>query len=91
MKASAIFFAFFLLFTSASIAVPIPLFPGNMVSTLFDFPVSEYIVYFEAVTNGMTYAFISWIVFSLLIRKLEGSMSTDQNRRPNKKRGLSAY
>jgi len=38
MKASVIFFAFFLLFTSAAIALPIPLFPGNMVSTLVGIP-----------------------------------------------------
>ncbi len=91
MKASAIFFAFFLLFTSASIAVPIPLFPGNMISTLVEFPASEFIVYFEALANGVTYAFVTWIVFSLLARKLEGSMSTESKKRSNEKRGLSAY
>ena len=91
MKASAIFFAFFLLFTSVSIAVPIPIFPGNMVSTLIEFPASEFIVYFEALANGVTYAFVTWLVFSLLVRKLESSMSTEQKRRPSGKRGLSAY
>jgi hypothetical protein len=91
MKASAIFFAFFLLFTSAAIALPIPLFPGNMVSTFVRFLVSEYLVYFEALANGMTYAFVTWMVFSLLSRKLSSSMSTEQKRRPTEKRGLSAY
>jgi len=91
MKASAIFFAFFLLFTSAAIALPIPLFPGNMVSTLVGFPASEYIVYSEALANGMTYAFVTWMVFSLLARKLDNSTSMEQKRRPSEKRGLSAY
>jgi hypothetical protein len=91
MKASAIFFAFFLLFTSASVAVPVPLFPGNMVSTLVEFPASELVVIFEALTNGANYAFVTWIIFSLLARKLESSMSTKQKKRPNQKRGLSAY
>ena len=91
MKASAIFFAFFLLFTSASIAVPIPLFPGNMVSTLVEFPASEYIVYLEALTNGMTYAFVTWAVFFLLVRKLESSTSMESKKRPDEKRGLPAY
>ena len=80
MKATAIFVVFFLLFTSASIAVPIPLFPGNMIPTLFGIPPSEYIPYLEALTNGLTYGFISWIVFFLLARKIENSLSTDSRR-----------
>lgn len=80
MKATAIFVVFFLLFTSASIAVPIPLFPGNMIPTLFGIPPSEYIPYLEALTNGLTYGFISWVVFLLLARKIENSLSTDSRR-----------
>ena len=80
MKATAIFVVFFLLFTSASIAVPIPLFPGNMIPTLLGIPPSEYIPYLEALTNGLTYGFISWIVFLLLARKIENSLSTDSRR-----------
>jgi hypothetical protein len=77
MRATAIFVAFFLLFTSASIAVPIPLFPGNMVPTLLGMPPSEYIPYLEALTNGLTYGFIIWMVFFLLVRKIENSLSTE--------------
>jgi hypothetical protein len=77
MRATAIFVAFFLLFTTASIAVPIPLFPGNMVPTLLGIPPSEYIPYLEALTNGLTYGFIIWIVFLLLARKIENSLSTE--------------
>jgi len=80
MKATAIFFVFFIMFTSASIAVPIPLFPGNMISTLFGTPASEYITYLEALTNGLTYGFITWIVFSLLAKKIENSLSMDSKR-----------
>jgi len=80
MRATAIFFVFFIMFTSASIAVPIPLFPGNMISTLFGIPASEYIHYLEALTNGLTYGFITWIVFSLLAKKLENSLSMDSKR-----------
>jgi mannitol-specific phosphotransferase system IIBC component len=80
MKATAIFVAFFLLFTSASIAVPIPLFPGSMITTLLAIPPSDYIPYLEALTNGLTYGFISWAVFFLLARKIENSLSTDSKR-----------
>ena len=74
MRATAIFFVFFLLFTSASIAVPIPLFPGNMISTLFGIPASEYTPYMEALANGLTYGFITWIVFFLVDKKIEKSL-----------------
>ena len=80
MRATAIFFVFFLLFTSASIAVPIPLFPGNMISTLFGISSSEYVTYLEALVNGLTYGFITWIVFFLLAKKLEKSLSMDSER-----------
>jgi len=80
MRATAIFVAFFLLFTSASIAVPIPLFPGNMITTLFGIPASEYMPYLEALTNGLTYGFITWIVFFLVDKKIEKSMSMDSKR-----------
>ena len=80
MKATAIFFVFFIMFTSASIAVPIPLFPGNMMSTLFGIPASEYMPYLEALTNGLTYGFITWIVFFLVDKKIEKSMSMDSKR-----------
>jgi hypothetical protein len=73
MRATAVFLMFFLLFTAASIAVPIPLFPGNMVSTLLEMPVSNYMVYLEALTNGLTYGFITWIVFFVVDKKLENS------------------
>ena len=80
MRATAIFVTFFLLFTCASIAVPVPLFPGNMIPTLLGIPPSEYIPYLEALTNGLAYGFISWIVFLLLARKIENSLSTDSKR-----------
>jgi hypothetical protein len=73
MRTSAIFLIFFILFTSASIAVPIPLFPGNVVPTLLQIPASEYVRYLEALTNGLTYGFIIWVVFFLVDKKLEKS------------------
>jgi len=80
MRATAIFFAFSLLFTAASIAVPIPLFPGNIIPTLSGTPTFEYMPYLKALTNGMTYGFIIWTVFFLVDKKLEKSTSMDSKR-----------
>jgi hypothetical protein len=71
MRAGAIFLAFFLLFTCASIAVPVAMFPGNMVQTWLDVP------YLNAVVNGLTYGFITWIVFLFINRRIEKSLSTN--------------
>lgn len=80
MKASAIFFVFFLLFTAASIAVPVPMFPGNMIPALLGIEASEYLIYLEALTNGVTYAFITWLAFLLLVRRIEHSMSMESEK-----------
>jgi len=80
MRATSIFFAFFLLFTAASIAVPIPLFPGNIIATLSGIPASDYMSYLEAVTNGLTYGFVTWLVFFLIDKKLEKSMSVNSKK-----------
>ena len=77
MRAAAIFVAFFLLFTCASIAVPVPMFPGNMISTWFRIPLSEYTPYMEAVANGLLYGFITWIVFFFVNRRIEKSSATN--------------
>jgi len=75
MRATPIFLAFFLLFTAASIAVPISLFPGNLVTTFIEIQFLEYIIFIEAITNGFTYGFVTWLVFFLVDKKLEKSMS----------------
>ena len=71
MRATATFFAFFLLFTAASIAVPIPLFPGNMIPALLGLQTLEILHYLGALTNGLTYGFIIWIIFYLVDKRME--------------------
>ena len=77
MRATAIFVAFFLLFTCASIAVPVPMFPGNIIPTWFRIPLSGYAPYIEAVANGLLYGFITWMVFFLVNRKIDRASSAD--------------
>jgi len=36
--------------------------------------------YLEALTNGLTYGFITWIIFFLLDKKIEKSLSMDSER-----------
>ena len=71
MRATAIFISFFILFTAASVAVPIPLFPGNMISAFLEIQTSDYSLYLGALTNGLTYGFITWVIFYLVDKRVE--------------------
>lgn len=85
MKAAAIFVSFFLLFTCVAIAVPVPLFPGNMVPTWFGIPLSEYTRYVEAVVNGLLYGFVTWTVFFSINRKMDKALSPNSKDSHRKK------
>lgn len=74
MRGGAIFLVFFIFFTSATLAVPVPFFPGSILHSVFrslGIPVSFYTMFFEAMANGLLYGFIVWIAFVLVSRKLE--------------------
>lgn len=88
MRATAIFAAFFVLFTCASIAVPVSLFPGNMITAVFRMPASGYTPYLEAVANGLLYAFITWLVFLVINRKIDKALSEDSKELSKKKKEI---
>ena len=71
IRATAIFLSFFILFTAASVAVPIPLFPGNMICSHLEMITSAYAPYLGALTNGLTYSFVTWIIFYLVDKRME--------------------
>ncbi|MEM3596872.1 MAG: hypothetical protein QXJ53_01895 [Candidatus Bathyarchaeia archaeon] len=70
MKGAAILLAFFLLFASASLLIPSPMFPGNFFCTLIGEAVSSYANYLSAFFNGIFYGVILWFVFSIISKKL---------------------
>ena len=71
MRATAIFLSFFLLFTAASIAVPIPLFPGNMIYSILEMTTPEFTLVLGALANGLTYGLVTWIIFYLVDKRME--------------------
>lgn len=95
MRGGAIFLVFFIFFTSATLAVPIPLFPGNIVHSVFSssgIPVSFYTTLFEAVANGLLYGLLVWIVFVLVSRKLEEPevvVDPRERKKHSRKRSMS--
>jgi len=95
LRGGPVFFAFFILFTVASLAVPVPLFPGNVVPAWFGVSSSTYASLFSAVINGITYGLFVWLVFVLATRKLDESGVANRsdnkkgrNQRNNKRRNV---
>jgi hypothetical protein len=71
MRGAAILLAFFLLFTSASLLIPSPMFPGNFFCALIGEAISQYAPYLSALFNGIFYGIILWLVFSLISKRFE--------------------
>jgi len=77
LRGGWVFLVFFGLFTLASLAVPVPLFPGNMVHVWVDLPSTDFVSFVSAATNGVTYGLVVWLVFVLATRKLDESGVAD--------------
>lgn len=92
MRGGAVFLSFFILFVLASLAVPVPLFPGNLFPTWLGVSSTNYASLFSAVINGGTYGFLVWLVFVLATRGLDDSGvasyegKKSQNQQGNKRR-----
>jgi len=70
MKGLPILVSFFLLFASASLLIPTPMFPGNAFCTLIGEATSEYSEYLSAIFNGIFYSVILWLIFVFISKKL---------------------
>ena len=66
-----ILIVFFLMFTSASLLIPSPMFPGNAFCVLIGGMISEYARYLSAIFNGVFYGSLLWLVFTVISRRLE--------------------
>jgi len=71
MRGAVILIAFFLLFTSASLLIPSPMFPGNFFCTLIGEAITEYAEFLSAIFNGVFYSAILWLTFIVISRKFE--------------------
>jgi len=71
MRGAVILIAFFLLFTSASLLIPSPMFPGNFFCTLIGEAITEYTEFLSAIFNGVFYSAILWLAFIVISRKFE--------------------
>jgi len=70
MKGIWILIVFFSIFLAASLLIPSPMFPGNIIC-VFIGVTSEFFKYLSAVFNGIFYAVILWLIFIAISRRLE--------------------
>lgn len=71
MKGIWILIVFFSIFLLASLLIPSPLFPGNVICTLIGGAANKYSAYLSAVFNGVFYGAILWLIFTTISRRLE--------------------
>jgi hypothetical protein len=65
-----ILMVFFILFTAASLLIPSPMFPGNVLCTLIGASVSQYTAVVSALFNGVLYSIALWLIFVAVSRRL---------------------
>jgi hypothetical protein len=70
MKGTMILMVFFILFTAASLMIPSPMFPGNVLCKLIGASVSQYTDVVSALFNGVLYSVVLWLIFVSLSRRL---------------------
>jgi pilus assembly protein TadC len=71
VKGLPILLAFFSMFMVASLLIPYPMFPGNVLCQLIGESISEYARYVSAVFNGVFYGVILWLTFLGIGRRFE--------------------
>ncbi len=70
MKGAIILLVFFALFAAASLLIPSPMFPGNVLCGLIGGIVLDDVRYFSALLNGVLYGGTLWLLFTGLSRRL---------------------
>jgi len=70
MKGKLILIAFFSIFTSASLLIPMPMFPGSFFMALLGDAASDYARFIAPLFNGVFYAMILWLVFVVISGRL---------------------
>jgi hypothetical protein len=71
MKGIPILIVFFIIFLAASLLIPSPMFPGNVICSLIGNFAAEYKELLSALFNAVFYGVILWLVFVAVSRRFE--------------------
>ena len=77
MRGIVVFVVFFTIFLVSSIAIPSPLFPGNVICSLIGLSGMQYTFLVGAFANGLVYGFAAWTIFYLVFGWVERAQSSD--------------
>lgn len=69
MRGTRILLVFFAIFTSASMLIPSPMFPGSLVWSLLGGSMGGYYVLMGSVLNGVFYGLILWLAFVAISKR----------------------
>jgi hypothetical protein len=61
---------FFTMFTAASLLIPSPMFPGNVLCNLIGASVRQYSAIVSALFNGVLYSVAMWLLFVAMAKRL---------------------
>lgn len=78
MRGLIIFATFFIIFLASTIAIPAPLFPGNISCLLLNIPDTNQTSMVSALTNGIFYGSLAWIIFSLATKWIENNIAKNK-------------
>jgi hypothetical protein len=70
MRGTRILLVFFFAFTAATLLMPAPLFPGNVLCTFLGAKIQTYVNVVSAFFNGAVYGVALWLVFLGISKKL---------------------
>jgi len=71
LKGVPILLVFFVIFLAASLLIPTPMFPGNILCALIGDFAAEYKEWVSAAFNAVFYGIILWLVFIAVSRRFE--------------------
>ena len=83
MRGLAVFTVFFNIFLVSSLAIPIPLFPGNLAGYLLMTSNLTITSFMSGLVNGLFYGFLAWIVTTLSFKWIERAVA--KSKLPEKK------
>ena len=71
MKGAYFFVVFFLLFASAILFIPVPMFPGDTLLQMANLDRLEHAFILSALVNAFVYGLIAWSIFAFAMRRIE--------------------
>lgn len=81
MKGAYFFIVFFLLFTSAIIFIPTPMFPGDNLLRAANLATLEHASILSALINALVYGLTAWAIFVFAMKRIENTAPKEPSKK----------